>query len=299
MFDFMKFASWRGLHVQTSGKRSRPGWVQLECPVCGTDGTHGGWYLGWNLEVGCFNCWRCGKMDFKETLGRLLRTRDVREINSVIAQFQTDKRPERREIRARPRKLPPPKDYGPLLPQHRRYLEGRNYDPDELSETWGVAGCGPRGGTWAWRVVIPVHNAKGNVVAWQGRHIGTVEPKYRFTPDEQCLEDPKTLLYGLDAVEGDTVLVVEGVPSVWRIGPGAVATFGIDFKQEQFHLLRRFKRRFVAFDPEPAAGRRAEQLAAQLAVFPGETEILGGYSVQPSELPEDEILALRQEIGLR
>ena len=51
-------------------------------------------------------------------------------------------------------------------------------------------------------------------------------------------------------------------------------------------------------DPEKAATRRAEQLASQLAVFPGETEILSGYDVQPSELPEREIVSLRKDLLL-
>jgi hypothetical protein len=237
-------------------------------------------------------------MDFKETIGRLLRTGDLREINAIIAQFQTEKRPTPREIRARPRRMADPPGFGPLLPAHKRYLKSRSYDSDTLVREWGIGGCGPRGGRWAWRVAIPIKNAAGRTVAWQGRHVGPAQPKYLFTPDEKCLEDPKTLLYGIDMVDGDSVLVVEGVPSVWRIGAGAVATFGIDFKTEQFHMLRRFKRRFLMFDPEPAATRRAEQLASQLAVFPGETEILSGYDVQPSELPEKEIRSLRKDLLL-
>lgn len=236
-------------------------------------------------------------MKFKDTLAALLRTNDKGKINAIIAQFQTTNRLQPRKQKARLKALAPPPDYGPLAAPHRHYLTKRGFDPDQLVKTWEIGACGPRGGSWSWRVIIPIHNSSGRLVAWQGRHIGTVEPKYRMLDDDLCLQDPKTLLYGIDKVEGDSVIVVEGVPSVWWLGEGAISTFGIDWKWEQFHGLRTFKRRFILFDSEPKAQDRAKKLAANLALFPGETEIIRGDWGQPTDIPKKEVISIRKELG--
>jgi DNA primase len=62
-----------------------------------------------------------------------------------------------------------------------------------------------------------------------------------------------------------SVVVVEGVTDVCRLGPGAVCTFGIKYKKEQVNLLSTFKNVFVMFDSnEQEAQNKAEDLAHDL-----------------------------------
>ena len=57
-----------GISTSTTGKHSRPGWINVECPFCtGNPGTH----LGFNLAKGYANCWRCGHKHLDEVLMRL------------------------------------------------------------------------------------------------------------------------------------------------------------------------------------------------------------------------------------
>lgn len=72
--------------------------------------------------------------------------------------------------------------------------------------------------------------------------------------------------FTIDKAAGDSCIVVEGVTDVWRLGPGAVATFGIKFRPAQVAMLaRHFKTIHVLFDPEPAAQAQARKLATDIS----------------------------------
>jgi hypothetical protein len=295
MLDARKLFTANGIPYITSGNsHCREGWLQVQCPFCGTDGKHGGWYLGWNLEQGFFHCWRCGSLRRWDVLKALLR----RDPGPELGKFGNARPAPARMQKARMRACKAPPGFGPLGAAHRAYLTGRRFDPDALANVWDVGGVGRDGGDWAWRVVYPVHNAAGRVIAYQGRAVGKAEPRYRFTEDRLCVEDPKLVLYGFHMVPGNTVCIVEGVTGVWRIGPGAVATMGITWKREQLHQLRHVKNKFVMFDPEPAAQARALALARELAQFPGSTEVLTGFAVDSGAISPARAVALRKEIGL-
>lgn len=233
-----------------------------------------------------------------DVLMAITRVRDVAQLRAMMAPYQRAATIAGRVVRTRKKNLTPPMGTAALLPAHRKYLHERRYDPDALAKTWGVAGTGPVSDPgWAWRIIIPIHDGAGSrVVAYQGRAIGDAKPKYKMTPDADCLEDPDGLVYGLHMVPGNTVIIVEGVPSVWRLGPGTVATFGIDWKRPQINRLRRFRRRFVLFDPEPYAQRRAATLARALALFPGETELVTGFTRDPGDFSNARARRVRREL---
>lgn len=188
---------------------------------------------------------------------------------------------------------------GPLAPQHIKYLRSRNFDPDKLTKLWDLTGTQHLSGEWSWRVIIPVKTASGQVIAYQGRSISpTAKPKYKMSRDEDILEEPQGLLYGLQWATGDDIIIVEGATGVWRLGPGTLATFGIDWKLPQANKLRKYKRRFILFDPEPQAQKRAQELAEWLSYFPGTTEILTGFDTDPGDFTEKQAEEIRQELKL-
>lgn len=298
MIDLRKLARCYGVPLAEEGHpRAREGWLALQCPLCGARGTHGGWYLGFSLTTGAFNCWRCGRLSYKEVLPALLRI-PPSDLGRVLAEFRAE-RPPRPTPLPRKRELQPPPGAGPLGDSHRRYLAKRGFDPARLEEEWGLLGTGPLSGSWAWRVVAPVADGNGRVVAYQGRAVGNILPKYKMTPDAEILVDPKSLLYGLHRVRGDAVLVVEGVTGVWRFGPGAVASLGIDWKTAQVRALLRFQRRFILFDPESEAQRKALALAAELANLDGrETTVLSGFTADPGDMRQGRADRLAARLGL-
>jgi hypothetical protein len=158
----------------------------------------------------------------------------------------------------------------PLLPQHRAYLAGRGFDPDELVRLWGLEGIGLGSLAYAWRVFIPIYS-NDEIVSWTTRSISDKhDRRYRTAPATDEAISCKKLLYGADYARA-AVIVVEGPADVWRIGPGAVATLGTAITQAQVLQLANFPTRAICFDNEPAAQMRARRLSDALAGLPGET----------------------------
>ncbi len=107
--------------------------------------------------------------------------------------------------------------------------------------------------------------------------------------------EPDALLYGIHLVER-TVVVVEGPADVWRLGPGAVASLGVDWSVAQARALKDIPRRFIMFDPDRAAQQRARKLANYLAVYDGETTILQDMDVDPGDLPQEVADSIMKEL---
>jgi hypothetical protein len=143
------------------------------------------------------------------------------------------------------------------LPDHNpsvRYMRKRGFDPETLSELWGVRSCcentRERPKFFRRRILIPIWRPITNPFApgvtsevelagWQARAIDPEDdrPKYLTSRGTKKTEQ----LYGLMEAkrESGPVLVVEGVTDVWRYGPGAVALFGKTISAAQVTLLRR------------------------------------------------------------
>jgi hypothetical protein len=297
--DFIKLC--RDQHIAffdgAGNEHCRPGWVNVNCPMCSDSNAH----LGWSRESGGFSCWHCGVLHFWNVVPALLRT-SKSTAKTILRPYWTHRnalQPRSRPKRVvRPSDLAPPPGCGPMAKQHITYLEGRGFDADALAEEWGLLGTNHLGGIWAWRIIIPVRNESGRIVAYQGRSIGDAQPKYKLTDDADCLEDPDAIMFGIDKVPGDTVLIVEGATGVFRIGPSTVATLGIKWRHGQLHRLRKYKRRFIMFDPEKEAQFQANTLAMNLAEFPGETFLLDGHGRQPGEFSAEKVKLLRKKIGL-
>lgn len=192
------------------------------------------------------------------------------------------------------RQLVVPPFLKPLGTRHKDYLRSRGYNATKMAGEWDLQGTRHLSGDWSWRVVAPIQDAKGRVVAYVGRTIRNIKPKYKVSEKEECLVDPKHIIYGIHKASGGGVVVVEGPADVWRMGPGSVALLGIDWKREQASILRRFKRRFVLFDSRDKktgkidrnAQRRARKLANYLAMYAGETEIVDGFETDPGEFTD-------------
>jgi hypothetical protein len=241
----------------------RAGWIGLHCPWCGRG--EDAFYLGWSIEKRFFACWSCGYLRSWETLAELCGI-TVAEAGRLLG----SQRPSINGIDRKPRgKLILPDGIGPMQRAHREYLrDRRRLDPDHLERVWELQGIGIAA-RLAWRIFIPIM-VDGHVVSWTTRMIGDREPRYiSAMPREESVHH-KHVCYGQDYVR-HRVIVHEGPTDVYATGPGAVATLGVGFTAEQVLWLSRIPHRFVCFDNEPAAQRRARQLVDQLAGFPGET----------------------------
>lgn len=118
------------------------------------------------------------------------------------------------------------------------YLRSRGFDPAVLADRFSVGFCAetvpPASPACKNRLYIPV-TQQGALVGWQCRGItDAAKPKYLNASNMK----KSTLLYNYDQAKHQPfVIVVEGVPSVWRLGAAAVCLFGKSMSLAQHNLI--------------------------------------------------------------
>lgn len=285
-----------GVSSSSSSHHSRPGWVQMCCPFCRDDSFH----LGYERNTGRLNCYRCGRIDLKDWLEAV---GGGRSFQSLLAEFCLVRlRPPAPPGKAReglPLKscrLPPMT--APVGPRHLSYLRLRNFGEGVAAE-WGLIGTSHLGGRWQWRLIAPV-TVRGRMASYQGRDVTGTPSRARWLsadPSDESIPIKETL-YGLHAApQSLPLLVVEGPANVWRMGAGAVATYGTSVTTAQRDLLRRHRAGVVvAFDPEEKAQEQAESLANQLADFvPTKILLMDDYE-DIAAMPQAEADKLKKEV---
>jgi DNA primase len=120
------------------------------------------------------------------------------------------------------------------------------------------------------RVMFPIHDLRGRVVAFGGRIMGEGEPKYLNSPETPIFHKGR-MLYHLHAAKhairkAEIALVVEGYFDVLQLAihgiENVVAPLGTALTPDQASLLRRFSRQVTLLYDSDAAGLRATFRAA-------------------------------------
>lgn len=292
-FDFESMCRDEGIEVATEGhKHCRPGWLQVPCPFCsGNEGFH----LGYNIRTGHFNCWRCGWHPAELVVAEILHCGRL-EASTRIGEYRVhvDKNENKAPVHAKDCLLPA--GWLPLrqCKKHQRYLERRGFkDPLALAETWSLVGT-ERLGPLPWRLVAPVI-LNGQLVSYQTRDItGAASVPYKACAEEKEAIHHKHLLYGEELVPADRIVIVEGIVDAWKLGPGAVSTFGIGYSIQQVKRLARFKHKVILYDSDPKGEGQtaARKLASTLMGLAGTVEVvtlqLKKGQKDPGDLDEDE-----------
>ena len=302
MINFVSLCGdYRIQYLEGGHHHCKEGWVQVHCPFCSNG--HSGWHLGFNLEFGNMNCWKCGKHTIKDWLYAVLPTGGKSQVGVILSKYQVKqyKVSKKKVIKVRERDVKPVIGAVDLQYKHIKYLKSRGFNSKILQEVWGLKATCHLSREWNWRILAPIRNSSGRVVAYTGRALGNeVKPRWKTTENEAMAQDPRKLIYGIEKAHINRgVLIVEGPSDVWRMGPGSVGLLGIDWKVEQAAQLRQFKKRFIMFDPAKSAQKRASELAHWLAAFPGQTEIITGLSTDPGDLSQKEAYEIMNELGIR
>lgn len=299
--NFVSFCEDHNIDYAEEGhKHCRPGWIQIECPFCtGNPGYH----LGYNIHFGYFNCWRCGAHSLFEVIEETTQATEKKNVYNIIKEYQDGEVDE--DINnlvskiTQKTKIDLPPGTTELKKAHKTYLRNRKFDPDEIAAIWGIKGTGFLGG-YNYRIIAPIY-FQNKLVSYQGRDItGKAELRYKACALKDEIIHHKELLYGFDLVPSNTIVIVEGITDAWRLGPGAVATFGIKYKQEQVFLASQFNTRYIFFDPEDEAAQdQAENLGNELSGFAGSTQLVKCRGIKdPGSMPGKEARKFMREIGL-
>ena len=269
-----------------SHRNVREGWLGLDCPWCGTAGK---FHLGIHPDTLRGFCWQCGSHNFVEAFALIARM--------PIGQAWVLVKDLPRHFKTIPKtlswqgKLRVPSGLQQLTKPHRKWLRNRGLDPDLLEKFWVLQGI-EISSRLGWSIWVPVH-LNGKVVSWTTRSIGNGETRWTHARPEEEVIPIKSLLYGWDYVRS-SVVIVEGASDVWRIGPGAVAIFGMMPTVQQIYKLASIPLRVICLDKQPKAQRAAAVLAKQLQLFPGTTIVAELESDDPGSATDKEVAELRK-----
>jgi hypothetical protein len=248
-----------------SHHHSTPGWIQFDCPYCGT-GTKK-FHMGYSINGHFVNCWRCGRHGIVETL-QALTSRSPSECYALIQQVDRGKwRPEEKLTGT---KLVFPKGIYQLKKIHREYLKSRNFNPKEIVNLYEVQGITRTTERTSLSLFIPVF-FHSQIVSWTTRTIteGSWSRYNSAKPDEE-LTRHKNLLYNEDTAR-HAIVITEGPIDVWRFGPGAVATFGTNVTMAQINKMTKYPIRAICFDNDRQSQKTAKRLYDMLSEQKGET----------------------------
>jgi len=176
---------------------------------------------------------------------------------------------------------------------HHPYLAERGVTP-ETAQHFGI-GLFPKRGCMEGRIVFPIHNEEGLLVAYAGRSVDHSGLKYRFPSRFR----KSLVLFNLHraARHGQSVILVEGFfdcLNVHQAGlPCVVALMGCTLSDRQARLLEQHFREVVLLMDGDKAGRTAGAVIAGRLVTRLSTrlvEIPAGR--QPDQLSADQIRCL-------
>ncbi len=160
-----------------------------------------------------------------------------------------------------------PDDWGQL----RRHLNSKGYSDEELVIA-GVCRRSEKGRVYDYfrnRVMFPIIDLQGNVIAFGGRVLDDSKPKYLNTNDTPVFSKRRNLfsLHFAKKAASTTLILAEGYMDVIALHQAgfanAVATLGTSITDEQARLLSRFAKQVVISYDSDTAGQAATQRAIQ------------------------------------
>ena len=152
------------------------------------------------------------------------------------------------------------------------FMLGRGYTREELFVAF-LAGKSEKGryyDAFRNRVMFPIIDVSGNVIAFGGRVMDDSKPKYKNTMDTPVFKKSRNL-FALNFAKntgGETLVLCEGYMDVIALHAAgftnAVATLGTAITSEQARLLSRYTKKVVISYDADEAGQKAAQKAMRL-----------------------------------
>ena len=285
-------------HYQVSLRRSGRDQYRGRCPIHRGDSREA---FHANLTRNIFHCFSCGAggtvLDFVAAMERCT----LREA-ALKLQAGTDRppmQPPTMQPVTKKSKIPCPLGFALRgIDSTHPYLAARGIEA-ATAEKFGIGfygGCGMFSG----RLVIPIHDARGELVAYCGRAIDGTQPRYRF-PSGFLKAEVLFNLHRAAAVGQQTAIVVEGFFDCLRLhqaGMAAVvALMGAAlYESQQRQLLERFRHVILMLDGDEAGRRATATIAAHLQQHASIRVIHLPDAVQPDQLSTE---AIRQFLQAR
>jgi DNA primase len=185
------------------------------------------------------------------------------------------------------------------------YLDQRGISR-QTAQSFGVGYYAGRGFLRG-RIVFPVHNERGEVVAYAGRRLDGVGPKYRFPAG---FSKSHTLFHLPDAVRSEppcgSVILVEGFFDCMKVHQAGIrSVVGLMgsalYTPQRQALLERFRRIILMLDGDPTGRKATIVIAQHLRPHCHVRVVLLPDGVQPDQLLAEDIrnfLKLRANVDV-
>ncbi len=257
-----------------------------------------------NLTRNIFHCFSCGAagtvLDFVAAMeGCTLREAALQLERQTTAPPSRPAPPDCDEKQLVTKRISAPAPLGFALrgiDSAHPYLAARGMEQRTIEE-FGVGFYrGP--GLFSGRLVIPIHDPRGELIAYCGRALDGSQPRYRF-PAGFAKSQVLFNLHRAAAAGKRVVVVVEGFFDCFHLHQAGVrsvvALMGSAlYESQQRALLERFQRVILMLDGD-AAGRRATAgIAARLRPHGSVQVIHLPPDAQPDQLPSQEIRQVLQ-----
>lgn len=190
------------------------------------------------------------------------------------------------------------------------FLTKKSYSPEFLARTGlFLDNARGRGGSlFASRIMFPIANSRGEILAFGGRAMGDAQPKYLNSPETAFFRKGENL-FGLDKAssairkEGWFILVEGYMDAIAMHQAGianCVAPLGTALTEPQVRLLKRFAGKALLLFDSDAAGQKATDRAIEL--LEGQDLLVEVAVVEGGKDPADlvqkgEVETLRSLIG--
>lgn len=292
--NIIQFLKDYSIPYDTEGKNVSPGWANIKCPnpYCNDHSNHG----GFNIEYSYYNCWKCGKHPIPKIISILLKINE-KEAKKIIKSYKTIKnKKENKTERIKPKTIKLP-DCTELQERHRNYLIKRNFDPDKLIKKFNLKGT-DHNGNFKLRIIAPIY-LDNKLISYQGRDITDLSNlKYKMCPKELEIIPNKHILYNIDNIINRKAIIVEGITDVWRLGDGAVATFGTGFMQEQIKFIKeRLNEVYILFDNDnDIVIESSERLYSILKSIGINVEMIELDEGDPGDMSDEDAKYLKKEL---
>src|SRR3989442_8045628 len=178
------------------------------------------------------------------------------------------------------------------------YLAERGINPD-VARLFGVGHYAGRG-IMSGRIVIPIHSLEGALVAYVGRSIDALEPRYRFPAGFRKSRLLFNLHRAMKETKRGTVVIVEGFFDCMKVHQAGyqsvVALMGSTLSVRQTELLREtFQQTVLMLDADDVGRAATTIIAHRLSCWLPVKVAHVPVGRQPDQLSVDEIRSLLDE----
>ena len=152
------------------------------------------------------------------------------------------------------------------------YMKGKGYTEDELI-TGFLCGRSERGGLYSSfrnRVMFPIIDLTGNIIAFGGRVMDDSQPKYKNSSDTPVFKKSKNL-FALNFARtscAEQLILCEGYMDVIALHAAgftnAVATLGTALTEDQARMMTRYTKKVIISYDMDEAGRKAADRAVKM-----------------------------------